>query len=388
MTREILGTQIFTIQKDGPLEKITKSARDLINQGKLVAFPTDTVYGLGTNAFIQKAVEKIFQVKGRDWRKPLAVLIGDLSQLSLLKVEINERAQKLIQKFWPGPLTLIMKSDFYLPGVNVGQTIGVRLPNSELVRKLTYRTGFPIAATSANLSGHLSPTSGEEVIRDLAGKIDLIINAGFIPGMESTVLDVTVTPPHLLREGKIRRDEIMEVIGELNNILPVKNNLVPRKILFVCTGNTCRSAIAEGLMKRILSQQEIVGLQVLSAGTSASFGKEADSLAVLALKEEEVDLSSHRSQPLAPELMRKADLILTMTEKHRNEILSWFPEIRSKVFLLKQFAGIDDGNPNIYDPCTGTLGDYLSCVGEIKQALLHSLDQMLNWLGFKILGGL
>lgn len=387
MTREFLGTKIITIQTDSALEEITKSAGGLINQGKLVAFPTDTVYGLGTNAFNQKAVEKIFLVKGRNWRKPLAVLISDLSQLPLLKVEINKKAQKLIPKFWPGPLTLIMRSNFFLPGVNVGQTIGVRLPNSDLVRKLIDLTGFPIAATSANLSGHLSPTSGEEVISDLAGKIDLIINAGFIPGIESTVLDVTVTPPRLLREGKIRRDEIMKVIGELDNSLPVKDNLVVKKILFVCTGNTCRSAIAEGLMKRILSQKEIIGLQVLSAGTSASFGKEADSLAVLALKEEEVDLSSHRSQPLAADLMHKADLILTMTEKHRNEILSWFPEIRSKVFLLKQFAGIDDDNPNIYDPCTGTLGDYLSCVGEIKQALLQSLDQILNWLGFKIIGG-
>lgn len=381
MIREVFGTKIITFQSESQLEEIIKFAAEQISQGKLVAFPTDTVYGLGTNAFDQSAVEKIFQVKGRSWKKPLAILIADFRQVNLLRAEVTPVAQKLMERFWPGPLTLILKSSLPLSRINLNQSIGVRMPNSELVRKLITQAGCPIVATSANLSGHTSSISGEETIQELAGRIDLIIDAGVIvKGMESTVLDVTVFPPRLFRAGKLEAEEIIKVIGKLDYGTPERNNSKTKKILLVCTGNTCRSAIAEGLMKRMLSRRGIVGLEIISAGISATYGREPDPLAVLAMNEEDVNISSHRSRPLTLDLVQEADLILTMTESHRSYILSRMPQARSKVFLLKEFAGIEDGNPNINDPCGSSLGNYLSCAGEIKQSLLRAWDRILKWL--------
>jgi len=389
LIREVYGTKVITLENGNHLEEIIKFAAEQIAQGKLVAFPTDTVYGLGTNAFNQGAVEKIFQVKGRSWKKPLAILIADFSQINLLRAEVTQVAHELMERFWPGPLTLILKSSLPFPKINVNQNIGVRMPNSYLVRKLITQSGCLIAATSANLSGHISSTSGEETIKELAGKIDLIIDFGVIAkGMESTVLDVTVYPPRLLRAGKLEEGEIIKVTGKLDYGTPERSDFGTKKILLVCTGNTCRSAIAEGLMKRMVSQRGIVGLEVISAGISASYGREPDPLAVLAMNEEDVDISSHRSQPLTLDLVQEADLILTMTESHRSYILSRMPQIRSKVFLLKEFAGIDDGNPNINDPCGSFLGNYLSCAGEIKQALLRSWERILKWLEIQIPGDL
>jgi len=179
-------------------------AADVIRGGGLVAFPTETVYGLGADALNPKAVEKIFKAKGRPADNPLISHIADISSLPLIAVEVPEKAAVIMRRFWPGPLTLVLKKAPGVPGIVTAGlgTAAVRMPSHPAALALIEESGTPLAAPSANTSGKPSPTSAEHVIADLSGKVDIIIDSG-IPaiGIESTVVDVTSDPPVILRPG-------------------------------------------------------------------------------------------------------------------------------------------------------------------------------------------
>lgn len=197
--------------------QIVEAAR-LIRQGEVVAFPTETVYGLGANAWSDQAVEKIFTAKGRPSDNPLIVHISDLSQLALVASEVPEQARRLMEVFWPGPLTLILpKQDQVAERVVAGlATVGVRMPDHPVARALIRAAGVPVAAPSANRSGRPSPTTAQHVLMDLDGRIAGVVDAGSAGvGVESTVLDVTVQPPMILRPGGITREQLQEVLGEV-----------------------------------------------------------------------------------------------------------------------------------------------------------------------------
>ncbi len=209
---------IIKIDPDRPREKTIEEAVRIINNGGLVAFPTETVYGLGTDALNEEAVKKIFEIKGRPRDKPLSILIGRKEKLIKYVQEIPKAAEILIAKFWPGPLTLIFKASSLIPDIIKGKnnTIGIRMPDCKIARKIIQASGVPLACPSANLSGRPSPTKAEEVIKDLGKRIALILDGGETKiGVESTVLDLTTSPPSILREKALKREKIEEVIGKL-----------------------------------------------------------------------------------------------------------------------------------------------------------------------------
>ncbi len=193
-------------------------AAKLIRQGEVVAFPTETVYGLGANALYDDAVEKIFLAKGRPSDNPLIVHIGELEQLHAIAREVPEPAVKLIEAFWPGPLTLILpKTNRVASLVTAGlDSVGVRMPDHPLALALIREAGVPIAAPSANRSGRPSPTTADHVRADLDGRIAGILDGGGTGvGVESTVLDLTTEPPMILRPGGITLELIESVIGDV-----------------------------------------------------------------------------------------------------------------------------------------------------------------------------
>ncbi len=187
----------------------------VLNLGGVMAFPTDTFYGLGATAFNRKALSKIFKIKQRAKDKPLLTLVASAYQANTLAQEIIPTAEILIDKLWPGPLTILFSARPDLPSqltANSGK-IGVRQPANEMVRKLLSGIGFPITATSANISGGENITTAQEVEEALGSQIDLIVDGGPTPGgKESTVLDVTLSPPLLVREGAVTREEIDAVL--------------------------------------------------------------------------------------------------------------------------------------------------------------------------------
>lgn len=198
-------------------KKIRIGAR-FIKEGKLVAFPTETVYGLGADALNESAVKRIFEAKGRPPDNPLIVHIADFSQVYELAREVPEKAKMLAEKFWPGPLTIVLPKEDKVPYATTGglDTVAIRMPAHEIALALIEESKRPIAAPSANISGKPSPTLAEHVADDFYGKIECIIDGGETKiGVESTVIDLTTEPPVLLRPGGLPLEEIEKVIGKI-----------------------------------------------------------------------------------------------------------------------------------------------------------------------------
>jgi len=207
-----MKTQILTASSDD-----IKTAAGIIKAGGLVAFPTETVYGLGANALDAAAVKKIYEAKGRPRDNPTIVHIARASDIGMLTPDIDALTVSLIDNFWPGPLTLVVKKRHEVPDITTGglPTVAVRMPDEPAALSLIREAGCPIAAPSANLSGKPSPTKMSHVIQDLDGRVDaIIVGDDCRVGIESTVLDVTARPPVILRPGIVTAVDIEAVIGE------------------------------------------------------------------------------------------------------------------------------------------------------------------------------
>ncbi|MDD3168359.1 MAG: L-threonylcarbamoyladenylate synthase [Eubacteriales bacterium] len=197
------------------LRKIDEAA-EILAGGGLVAFPTETVYGLGANAMDRTAVVKIFEAKGRPGDNPLIVHIARASNIGELTPVLTPVIIRLIDNFWPGPLTIVLKKKPDVPDVTTGglDTVAIRMPDDPVALELINKAGCPIAAPSANISGRPSPTRGEHVVTDLEGKVDaILIGSDCRIGIESTVLDMTGDVPTILRPGIITAENIEAVIG-------------------------------------------------------------------------------------------------------------------------------------------------------------------------------
>jgi L-threonylcarbamoyladenylate synthase len=211
-------TRVLKVNPTEPEREAIAEAAAVIRSGGLVAFPTETVYGLGADALNEAAVRRIFEVKGRPPDNPIIVHVADRDSVYLLASEVPRAAEELISRFWPGALTLVLKRTELVPAVTCGglETVAVRMPAHQVALELIREAGVPIAAPSANVSGSPSPTSAEHVLRDLEGKIEMVLDGGPAEiGVESTVIDMTVDPPELLRPGGLPLEEIEGVIGHV-----------------------------------------------------------------------------------------------------------------------------------------------------------------------------
>lgn len=205
-----------------------KKSAELLKNGEVVGIPTETVYGLAANAFDEEAVKKIFIAKGRPSDNPLIVHISKFEDLEPLVEEIPEKVKAMVQKFWPGPLTMIMKKSDKISSVVSGglSTVAVRMPKSDYARAIIENCNLPLAAPSANLSGSPSPTNAKYVFDDMNGRVPLIIDGGSCEiGVESTVISFAENPPRLLRPGGVTLEEMTELIGEITVDDAVLNKL-------------------------------------------------------------------------------------------------------------------------------------------------------------------
>ena len=270
-----------------------KEAAKLLQEKEVVAFPTETVYGLGADATSDEAVAKIFAAKGRPGDNPLIVHIGELAQLDQVVSEISEKAKRLMEAFWPGALTIILpKQDGISQGVTAGLfTVGVRMPSHPVALELLKIVKLPIAAPSANVSGRPSPTAAKHVADDLQGKIAGILDGGDTEvGLESTVIDCSVEPPVILRPGGVTREQIEEQIGPVSVIEPRKDldfapkspgmkykHYAPKAPMAIVRGDTAffqdvtRKAREEGKKVGLLVTEESAALYeadlILTCGT-------------------------------------------------------------------------------------------------------------------------
>lgn len=238
-----------------PELELLKEGAEWLRSGELVAFPTETVYGLGANALDASACMKIFEVKGRPQDNPLIVHVSDRAMVNSLVEGWTPEAELCVQHFWPGPLTLVLPKTTLVPDVVTAGllNVAVRMPSHPVALRLIEETGVPIAAPSANLSGKPSPTIGSHVWRDMKGKIPLILDAGACQvGLESTVLDLSGEVPTILRPGGITKEQLEEILGEVRLYTPMQNQ-IPR-----APGMKYRHYAPQGDMKVIVGLQERV----------------------------------------------------------------------------------------------------------------------------------
>ncbi len=309
---------------------------NILSKGGIVALPTDTVYGLAVDATAAGAIEKLRTIKGRD-KKPFALFMP--------KGSIREYAvftkRKIIDYFVPGPITVVMKKKkgINLPGV--GETIGIRVPNTGFVIRFLNDFGKPLAVTSANRSGASPCTTAEEIAQAFP-EVAMIVDAGTLHSQPSTVVDVTTTPPTILRKGATPILEIEKVYGRRIMLgVGLKFN-----VLFVCSGNSCRSPMAEGIFKTMVSDTYC---RVRSAGTLHMNGMPASEYAQEVVEEYGGSIAQHLSQTVTRDMIAWADLILVMEYQHYTTVLEIESQAAVKTFLLKEYKRKTQYN-KVHDP--------------------------------------
>lgn len=215
----MVHTSLIKVNTTNPEKYKISHGASIIRSGGLVAFPTETVYGLGANGLNPSAIGQIYLAKGRPVDNPLIIHIGRIEDLEMISDGANRNVLKLVEMFWPGPLTLILRKSKMVPEIATGglDTVAVRMPDNKIALSLIRTAGVPIAAPSANISGRPSPTRASHVMEDLWGKVDLIIDGGRSAiGLESTVLDMTLSNPMLLRPGGLPVEKVRKVIGNIS----------------------------------------------------------------------------------------------------------------------------------------------------------------------------
>lgn len=502
--RLALDTVVYKVDPLHPDEEIISQCAEVILRGGLVAFPTETVYGIGGNGLDPVAVAKIFEAKGRPPDNPLILHVSRPESVEALVEEIPPEAVRLMEMFWPGPLTLILPKSHLVPSIVTGglPTVAVRMPDHPVAQKLIDACGVPLAAPSANISGRPSATSAEDVLADLNGKVDIILDAGPTEiGIESTLVDLSGDVPRVNRPGglnlqsirevletadvapqpkyrhyvpesdlylvtgdlmqqrrksifhairfigsgkkvvilasdenapfyvpfqKVFGDDRMQVIplGSRCDLSPVAAKLysslrrasnelgadvilsetfpeegigfaisnrlemasegrvvpwfdsasdyqpAPLAILMVCSGNTCRSPMAEGLLRRLWKDiGEPYPIHVASAGVSAIPGLPASREAIEVMAKRGVDLSYHRSKALEIEDVKRADLVITMTNAHKAVLVLSYPEFSHKVFTLSEMIS-DRDLSDVPDPFGQDLEMYERTADLLEQSLL------------------
>jgi len=343
-------TKVVKEDPDHPKESYLLEASGIIKKGGLVIIPTETVYGIAANMLDEKAVKRLIELKGRPSNKPFSVHIADKSRVEDFAMKIPISAYKLMDKFWPGPLTLVLQS------IN-GGTIGVRMPDDKIALSVINHAEVPVVCPSANISGKEPPKNFQEAIKDLEGKVDFAIDSGATRlQAESSVVDLSKGELKVLREGALKREELEKTVNT-------------KQVLFICTGNSCRSVMAEEMLRKTLKERNKVNIEVSSAGIMMLAGIGVSSGTKEILAREGIAVSGRHSQRLTKEMARKSDLILVMERMHEESVLKIAPDVKNRLFLLKEFAKIDDADLNIPDPIGRSIEFYEKIGAVIKEAV-------------------
>lgn len=374
MTAVIIDLKSSEDQRD-----VVHRAVEALSAGKVIAIPTETVYGLAASALKPEAVSRLLHMKGRPPDSPLAFAMKSLDDALDYVPNMSPLARRVARRSWPGPVTLILDADHpdsvvhrldetvrqaTISNSSGKPTIGLRVPAHEVTLQIMRLCAGPIVLTSSNLSGESDAVDGNDVARTLGEELDLIIDDGPCKfGKPSSVVRIANNQLSVIRPGVV--DEA--TLRRLTHFIA----------LVVCTGNTCRSPMGEGLLKKRIAEKmgcqieqlDEMGVSVISAGIAAMPGSPAAAQAVEVMNRMGVDIADHSSQPITGRLAQFADIILTMTNGHRQALISHWPTLETRTKTVRR-DGADVG-----DPIGSPVEVYTECANQIDKQLVQWVNE-------------